>query len=307
MASEQKLRQIYALRGLRKLMKGLILAGGKGTRLYPMTHTISKQLLPIYDKPMIYYPISTLMLGGIRDILIITTPQDLPMYESLLGDGSRWGVSISFAKQETPGGLPQAYIIGEEFIAGNDNVLILGDNLFYGKLDFFRNALKEHNGGTVFAYRVDNPKDYGVVEFDTFGKVLSIEEKPKEPKSNYAIPGLYIFDGKVAEYAKELRPSSRGEIEIIDIHKKYLSDDKLSVRQIGRGVAWLDTGTPENLLEAGAFIMAIEKRQGTKIACLEEIALTSGFITLEEFEARIASLPACDYKSYCFKVLEDAK
>lgn len=284
--------------------KGIILAGGKGTRLYPMTSAVSKQLQPIYDKPMIYYPISTLMLGGIRDILIISTPRDLPMFEELLGDGSQWGINLSYCVQEKPDGLPQAYIIGEDFIQSSQNVLLLGDNLFYGKLDFFRDALLSNIGGTIFAYQVDNPQAYGVVEFDKSGNVISIEEKPSQPKSNFAIPGMYIFDGNVAEIAKSLKPSGRGELEITDIHKNYLSQGKLKVSRIGRGVAWLDTGTPENLIDASFFIMSIEKRQGTKIACLEEIALQKSFISLDEYMTTIEKLPECDYKKYLYKIID---
>lgn len=287
--------------------KGLILAGGKGTRLYPMTHVFSKQLQPVYDKPMIYYPLSTLMLGGIRDILIISTPQDTPNYEKLLGDGSNWGINIQYMVQEVPAGLPQAFILGEEFTSGGQSCLILGDNLFYGKLDFLRNGISQNEGGTVFAYKVDNPDDYGVVEFDKNFKVLSIEEKPKIPKSNFAIPGLYIFDSNVADYAKSLKPSARGEFEITDLQKVYLNLGKLNVQQIGRGVAWLDTGTPEALLDAANFIQAIEKRQGMKIACLEEVALLMNFIDLEKLEKSISALPNCDYKNYCIKILKEYK
>lgn len=284
--------------------KGIILAGGKGTRLYPMTSIISKQLQPVYDKPMIYYPLATLMLAGIQDILLISTPEDIPRFEALLGDGSRWGISISYCVQERPEGLPQAYLLGESFIDGNQSALILGDNLFYGKLDFFRKGLENTDGGTIFAYRVENPSAYGVVEFDSDYKVVSIEEKPQKPKSNFAIPGLYIFDSDVCELAKSLKPSARGELEITDVHKHYLNQNKLNVVQIGRGIAWLDTGTPENLIEAGTFIMAIEKRQGTKIACLEEIALMQGFISKSEFLNTVDALPNCDYKNYCIKILE---
>lgn len=284
--------------------KGIILAGGKGTRLYPMTSIISKQLQPVYDKPMIYYPLATLMLAGIQDILLISTPEDIPRFEALLGDGSRWGISINYCVQERPEGLPQAYLLGESFIDGNQSALILGDNLFYGKLDFFRKGLENTYGGTIFAYRVENPSAYGVVEFDSDYKVVSIEEKPQKPKSNFAIPGLYIFDSDVCELAKSLKPSARGELEITDVHKHYLNQNKLNVVQIGRGIAWLDTGTPENLIEAGTFIMAIEKRQGTKIACLEEIALMQGFISKSQFLNTVDALPNCDYKNYCLKILE---
>jgi glucose-1-phosphate thymidylyltransferase len=285
--------------------KGLILAGGKGTRLYPMTYIFSKQLQHVYDKPMIYYPLSTLMLGGIKDILIISTPNDTPNFQKLLGDGSQWGINLQYVIQENPAGLPQAFVLGEDFIAGDQSCLILGDNLFYGKLDFLRNGLAENQGGTVFAYKVDNPEDYGVVEFDKSRKVISIEEKPKVPKSNFAIPGLYIFDKNVSQYARDLKPSARGEFEITDLQKSYLNQGLLNVQQIGRGVAWLDTGTPDALLDAATFIQAIEKRQGMKIACLEEIALSMNFVNLEEFEQSINNLPNCDYKNYCLKILKE--
>lgn len=285
--------------------KGIILAGGKGTRLYPMTYVFSKQLQPVYDKPMIYYPLSTLMLGGIKDILIISTPQDTPNFQKLLGDGSAWGINLEYIIQEVPAGLPQAFVLGEEFIGNNQSCLILGDNLFYGKLDFLRNGISQNDGGTVFAYKVENPSDYGVVEFDKNNKVLSIEEKPKSPKSNFAIPGLYIFDSYAADYAKSLQPSQRGEYEITDLQKVYLSQGRLNVQQIGRGVAWLDTGTPEALLDAATFIQAIEKRQGLKIACLEEIALTMNFIDLVGFQKSVNGLPNCDYKNYCLKILKE--
>lgn len=285
--------------------KGLILAGGKGTRLYPMTHVFSKQLQPVYDKPMIYYPLSTLMLGGIKDILIISTPQDTPNYQSLLGDGSAWGINLQYVVQEKPAGLPQAFVLGEDFIGSDQSCLILGDNVFYGRLDFLRNGLSQNSGGTVFAYRVDNPQEYGVVEFDKDRKVISIEEKPKIPKSNFAIPGLYIFDSNVSRFSKSLKPSARGEFEITDLQKIYLESGRLSVQQIGRGVAWLDTGTPESLLDAANFIQAIEKRQGMKIACLEEIALSMNFINIEHFEKSVGALPNCDYKNYCLKILKE--
>ncbi|PKL86676.1 MAG: glucose-1-phosphate thymidylyltransferase [Ignavibacteriae bacterium HGW-Ignavibacteriae-1] len=285
--------------------KGIILAGGKGTRLYPMTNIFSKQLQPVYDKPMIYYPLSTLMLAGIREVLLISTPDDTPNYKKLLGDGSQFGITIEYKIQDSPGGLPQAFIIGEQFIGDSQVCLILGDNLFYGKLDFLRDGISNNHGGTIFAYHVDNPTEYGVVEFDHNHKVLSIEEKPKNPKSKYAIPGLYIFNSKVAAYSRELKPSVRGEIEITDLHKHYLRDNELDVVTIGRGVAWLDTGTPHSLLEAGVFIQTIEKRQGTKIACLEEIALQQEFIDLDSYLKLIDSLPECDYKNYCKKIINE--
>lgn len=285
--------------------KGIILAGGKGTRLYPMTSVFSKQLQPIYDKPMIYYPLSTLMLANIKDILIISTPQDLPNFEKLLGNGSQWGINLSYQEQIYPNGLPEAFILGEQFIGNNQVCLILGDNIFYGKLDFFRNAISTNQGGTIFAYRVDNPSEYGVVEIGNNGEVISIQEKPKIPKSNFAIPGLYIFDSKVIDYSKNLKPSKRGELEITDLHLKYLSLNKLQVIKIGRGVAWLDTGTPDNLLYASTFIQAVEKRQGLKISCPEEIAYLMGFIDLEKYERIVNLLPNSDYKNYCIKIMKE--
>ncbi|MFA7626091.1 MAG: glucose-1-phosphate thymidylyltransferase RfbA [Candidatus Kapaibacterium sp.] len=285
--------------------KGIILAGGKGSRLYPMTHVFSKQLQPVYDKPMIYYPLSTLMLAGIKDILIISTPHDTPNYRNLLGDGSNLGINISYIIQEVPNGLSQAFVLGEDFIGNDQSCLILGDNLFYGRLDFLRKGISSNDGGTVFAYQVDNPEEYGVVEFDANNKVISIEEKPKQPKSNFAIPGLYIFDSNVADYAKSLTPSARGEYEITDLQKVYLAQGRLNVQQIGRGVAWLDTGTPGALLDAANFIHAIEKRQGLKIACLEEIALSMKFINVDEYEQTVNNLPNCDYKNYCLRILKE--
>ncbi len=285
--------------------KGIILAGGKGSRLYPMTSLFSKQLQHVYDKPMIYYPLSTLMLGGIKDILIISTPEDTPNYKRLLGDGSNWGINLNYIVQNSPDGLPQAFILGKEFIGNSEVCLILGDNLFYGKLDFFRNGLQNNAGATIFAYKVDNPNAYGVVEFDKNMSVVSIEEKPINPKSNFAIPGLYIFDNKVIDFASELKPSKRGELEIIDLHLKYKELNSLKVEIIGRGVAWLDTGTPDSLLEAANFIHAIEKRQGKKIACLEEIAFLMKYISLDEYFKNVDQLPNCDYKNYCMKVIKD--
>lgn len=283
--------------------KGIILAGGRGTRLYPMTSVINKQLISIYDKPMIYYPLATLMLSGIRDVLIISTPADTTNFEKVLGDGSNWGMSISYAVQEEPKGIAEAFIIGKEFI-GNDQVcLILGDNLFHGKLDFLRDAIKYNNGGTIFGYKVNDPERYGIVEFDTSGKVISIEEKPKEPKSKYAIPGIYVFDSDVSYVASTVEPSERGELEITSVQNEYLKLGKLKVQVIGRGIAWLDTGTPESLLEAGQFISVIEKRQNLKVACLEEIALEMGYITMADFEEIVEKLPKSEYKEYCKKVL----
>ena len=278
--------------------KGIILAGGKGTRLYPMTYAVSKQLQPIYDKPMIYYPLAILMLGGIRDVLIISTPEDTPNFARLLGDGSRIGMNFEYIVQDAPRGLPEAFILGEKFL-GNDNAcLILGDNLFYGKLNFFRQGLENNQGGTIFAYRVDNPSSYGVVEFDSNNNVLSIEEKPKAPKSNFAIPGLYIFDNKVSEISKNLQPSARGELEITDIHKAYLEIHKLRVEVIGRGIAWLDTGTFESLLQASQFVEVVQNRQGLKIGCIEEIAFRMKFISREQLTKIAEPLLKSGYGQY---------
>ncbi len=287
--------------------KGIILAGGKGTRLYPLTKVTSKQLQPIYDKPMIFYPLATLMLGDIRNILIISTLEDLPQYEQLLEDGSQWGLNISYKAQPKPEGLPQAFILGEDFIGSDQVVLILGDNLFYGKLNFFRDAIEKNEGGTIFAYRVEHPEEYGVVEFNRNGRVLSIEEKPKHPKSHFAIPGLYVFNNEVASVSKNIKPSARGELEITDVHKHYLDNGKLRVERIGRGVAWLDTGTPGNLVDAGNFIRAIELRQGRKIACLEEIALLQNYIDEDKFIATVEKLPNSNYKKYLQTIYEEYK
>ena len=286
-----------------KKTKGIILAGGLGTRLYPSTSVVNKQLQNIYDKPMIYYPISTLMLAGITDILIITTPVDLHNFERVIGNGRQWGLNIQYELQYEPKGISEAFIIGERFI-GNDQVtLILGDNLFYGKLDFLRNAIDNNEGGTVFGYEVNDPERYGIVEFDSLGNVISIEEKPQSPKSNYAIPGLYVFDNDVVSIAKTVQPSARGELEITDIHKEYQRLGKLKVSKIGRGLTWLDTGTPESMLEASQFIHIVETRQSLKIACLEEIALNQKFITPTQMERELDLMPKSPYKDYCNKVL----
>jgi len=286
------------------MTKGIILAGGSGSRLYPMTAIFSKQLQVIYDKPMIYYPLATLMLADIKDILIISTPEDTPNYQKLLKNGSQWGINLTYKIQKKPRGIAEAFIIGKEFIDKQQVCLILGDNIFYGKLDFLRNAIKQNTGGTIFGYHVNNPKDYGVVEFDAKWNVISIEEKPENPKSNYAIPGLYIFNSEVTAIAKKIKPSKRGELEITDIQKEYLKKNQLKVEIIGRGVAWLDTGTPENLIEAGSFIHAIEKRQGYKVACLEEIALNKNFITKKQYIKIVNQLPNCSYKNYCLNILK---
>lgn len=284
-------------------MKGIILAGGAGSRLYPLTQVITKQLQPIYDKPMIYYPLSLLMLGGIHDILLITTAEDQPRFKNLLKDGSQWGIRLTYAIQEKPRGLPEAFIIGEDFISNDDVTLILGDNLFYGDISFFKSALQSKIKGRVFAYPVSEPERYGVVEFEPrTQKVLSLEEKPVKPKSKYAIPGLYIFDSSVVSKAKNVLPGPRGETEIVEILKMYMQEEQLHAEIISRGVAWLDTGTPKSFMEASSYIAAIEERQGLKVACLEEIALRMGFISKEKFDESIKSLPNCAYRNYLIDI-----
>jgi glucose-1-phosphate thymidylyltransferase len=280
------------------LVKGIVLAGGSGTRLYPLTHAVSKQLLPVYDKPMIYYPVSTLMLAGIRDILLISTPRDLPVYRELLGDGSRFGIRLSYAEQPRPAGLAQAFTIGKDFIGKDPVCLVLGDNLFYGGglVESLRRAAQLTTGATVFAYRVRDPERYGVVSFDAQGRAVDIEEKPKHPKSNYAVVGLYFYDNDVVRHAEGLKPSARGELEITDLNRIYLQQGKLRVEVMGRGVAWLDTGTPESLLLAGNFIETIERRQGLKVACLEEIAYQMGWVTAEQLTAQATS--SSEYDRY---------
>ncbi len=286
-------------------MKGIVLAGGSGTRLYPITKVYSKQLTVIYDKPLIYYPLSILMLGGIKDILIVSNKETIPMYQLLFGDGSHLGLSITYVLQPAPNGIAESFILGEQFI-GKDNVtLVLGDNIFYGQLDFFYNALKRKEGATIFGYRVNDPERYGVVDFDKSGKALSIEEKPKQPKSNYAVPGLYVYDNRVVDISKNMKPSSRGELEITDVNNFYLNESKLNVEKIGRGVAWLDTGTPEALLQASNFFGVIEDRQGLKVACIEEIAYMMKFIDHAQFENVINGIPPSAYRLYLEKILRE--
>lgn len=285
--------------------KGIVLAGGAGSRLYPLTLVASKQLQPVYDKPMIYYPLSTLMQAGIDDILIISTPQDIPRFESLLGDGSRWGIKLSYAVQPEPKGIAQAFLIGEPFIGQESVCLILGDNLFYGEIGLDRIAAEFSDGGLIFGYPVSDPERYGVVEFDKSGRAIGLEEKPANPKSHFAIPGLYLYDRKVVEIARELKPSARGELEITDVNLEYLRRQELRVEKLGRGIAWLDTGTHKSLLEASHFIGTIEMRQGSKIACLEEIALRKGFIDIGQMERITRETPQSSYRDYLELVLKD--
>jgi len=284
--------------------KGIILAGGSGTRLYPVTHTISKQLLPVYDKPMIYYPLTTLMLGDIRDILIISTPQNLPQFENLLGDGSQWGLKLSYTVQPSPDGLAQAFILGEEFIGDDLSTLILGDNIFYGHdlENLLNSANARESGATVFAYHVNDPERYGVVEFNPDNQAISLEEKPQQPKSNFAVTGLYFYDHNVVELAKNLKPSTRGELEITDLNKLYLNNNDLFVEIMDRGYAWLDTGTHDSLLEAGQFISTIENRQGLKVACPEEIAFRKGWINKNELKILAKDLIKNSYGEYLIKL-----
>lgn len=287
-------------------MKGIILAGGSGTRLYPLTQVVSKQLMPVYDKPMIYYPLSTLMLAGIREVLIISTPDHLPLFEKLLGDGSKWGMQFSYIEQPSPDGLAQAFILGKEFLKGEPACLVLGDNLFYGHglVEVLKRSAKLTEGAIVFGYRVSEPQHYGVVEFASDGRVLSLEEKPVRPKSNYAVPGIYFYDAQASAIASSLKPSPRGELEITDLSRVYLEQNQLQVELLGRGFAWLDTGTHESLHQAASFIQTLEERQGFKVACVEEIAYRNGYINAEQLEALARPLAKSTYGKYLLNLLK---
>jgi len=287
--------------------KGIILAGGSGTRLHPATLAISKQLLPVYDKPMVYYPLSTLMLAGIRDILLISTPQDTPRFQALLGDGSQWGINLSYCVQPSPDGLAQAFILGKDFVGNNPSALVLGDNIYYGHAlqDLLTSANDRQTGASVFAYHVTDPERYGVVDFDASHRALSIEEKPKQPKSNYAVTGLYFYDNQVCDIAASIKPSPRGELEITDVNARYLEQGQLNVEIMGRGYAWLDTGTHDSLLEAGQFIATLERRQGLKVACLEEVAYRWGWISAEQVEKLAQPMLKNGYGQYLLKVIND--
>ncbi|MCU0371713.1 MAG: glucose-1-phosphate thymidylyltransferase RfbA [Ignavibacteria bacterium] len=286
-------------------MKGIILAGGSGTRMYPVSKIYSKQLTLIYDKPLIYYPLSILMLGGIKDVLIISNAETIPLYQKLFEDGTHLGMHISYAVQSAPNGIAESFIIGEKFIGDDDVTLILGDNIFYGKLDFLYDAIESNTGATIFGYRVTDPERYGIVEFDKDGIAVSIEEKPKNPKSNYAVPGLYVYNNEVVGISKNLKPSPRGELEITDVNVEYLKRRELKVAKIGRGVAWLDTGTPVSLLQASNFFGVIEDRQGLKVACIEEIAYKMGFISFSNLEKVISNIPKSDYRNYLERIIKD--
>ena len=290
---------------MRPQKKAIILAGGSGTRLYPLTQIVCKQLLPIYDKPMIYYPMATLMLGGIKEVLIISTPKDLPKFRELFGDGSQLGMRIEYAEQPKPAGIAQAFVIGADFIGKSGVSLILGDNIFHGTLDFYRDALAMKSGACVFGYKVRDPERYGVVEFGPDGRAISIEEKPAQPKSPYAVPGLYVYDEKIVEIATNLKPSARGELEITDVNLEYMRRGELYVRMLGRGMAWLDTGTQESLLDASNYIAALQNRQGFKVACIEEIAFYKRFINATQMESLIAALPKNEYRQYLQDVLSE--
>jgi glucose-1-phosphate thymidylyltransferase len=287
------------------MKKAILLAGGAGTRLFPLTKIVCKQLLPIYDKPMVCYPLATLMLGGLREVLIITTPKDLPMLRDYLGDGTHLGIRIEYAEQPKPEGIAQAFLIGAKFLGASGASLILGDNIFYGKLDFYRDALAIERGACIFGYQVRDPQRYGVVEFDAEGKAISLEEKPKEPKSHYAVPGLYVYDERVVDFCRSLRPSARGELEITDLNLLYLKEKQLHVKLLSRGMAWLDTGTQTSLLEAGNYIATIEHRQGLKVACLEEVALRTGFINQSQLSTIIDRLPKGEYRDYLQMVCDE--